>query len=79
MYGVSSVSAYIRVAAGLCVLTLVTDVLATIMTGLGLRSNDHRTKYKYYRIAVYIMLTSCKSVFRRLWYLLILGSFSNNM
>ena len=57
---VSSVLAYIRVAAALCVLTLVTDLIATLLTGLGLRSNDHRTKYKYYRVAVYIMILSCE-------------------
>lgn len=55
-----SVSAYIRVSAALCILTLVTDLIATLLTGLGLRSNDHRTKYKYYRVAVYIMILSCK-------------------
>ncbi|KAE8744879.1 hypothetical protein FOCC_FOCC008520 [Frankliniella occidentalis] len=55
-------AAYIRVAAALCVLTLVTDLIATLLTGLGLRSNDHRTKYKYYRVAVYIMILSLVSI-----------------
>jgi hypothetical protein len=32
--------------------------VATLFTGLGLRSKDHRTKYKYYRVAVYIMVLS---------------------
>jgi len=54
------VAAYIRAAAALCIITLVTDIVATLLTGLGLRSKDHRTKYKYYRWAVYIMVLSCE-------------------
>jgi len=54
--------AYIRAAAALCIITLVTDVVATLLTGLGLRSKDHRTKYKYYRLAVYIMVLSLISI-----------------
>ncbi|KAK6620440.1 hypothetical protein RUM44_006841 [Polyplax serrata] len=54
--------AYIRAAAALCIITLLTDIVATVLTGLGLRSNDHRRKYKYYRIAVYIMILSLISV-----------------
>ncbi|XP_075237543.1 transmembrane protein 47 isoform X2 [Lycorma delicatula] len=53
---------YIKVAAGLCILGLLTDGLATLLTGLGLRSKDHRTKYKFYRIAVYVMIASLISV-----------------
>ncbi|XP_039297007.1 transmembrane protein 47 [Nilaparvata lugens] len=49
---------YMKVAAALCIVGLVTDVIATLLTGLGLRSKDHRTKYKYYRIAVYVMILS---------------------
>jgi hypothetical protein len=68
---VNFVAAYIRAAAALCIITLLTDVMATLFTGLGLRSKDHRTKYKYYRVAVYIMVLSrtfmlvstCKSIF----------------
>jgi hypothetical protein len=55
---VNFVAAYIRAAAALCIITLLTDVVATLFTGLGLRSKDHRTKYKYYRVAVYIMVLS---------------------
>ncbi|XP_071446767.1 transmembrane protein 47 isoform X1 [Hetaerina americana] len=54
--------AYIRAAAALCIITLITDVFATILTGLGLKSKDHRTKYKYYRVAVYIMVLSLISI-----------------
>lgn len=55
---VMDVSGYIRAAAALCIVTLITDIVATLLTGLGLRSNDHRNKYKYYRIAVYVMILS---------------------
>lgn len=51
---------YIRVAAALCIVTLITDIVATLLTGLGLRSKDQRTKYKFYRVAVYVMLLACK-------------------
>lgn len=50
---------YIRVAAALCIVTLITDIVATLLTGLGLRSKDQRTKYKFYRVAVYVMLLAC--------------------
>lgn len=50
---------YIRVAAALCIVTLVTDIVATLLTALGLRSKDQRTKYKFYRVAVYVMLLAC--------------------
>nr|CAG4638831.1 EOG090X0HIV [Cyclestheria hislopi] len=49
---------YIRATAGLCILALATDVFATLLTGLGLQSSDPNRKYKYYRLAVYIMLIS---------------------
>lgn len=51
---------YIRVAAALCIVTLITDIVATLLTGLGLRSKDQRTKYKFYRVAVYVMLLACR-------------------
>lgn len=47
--------AYIRAAAALCVITLLTDLVATVLTGLGLRTKEHHTKYKYYRFAVIVM------------------------
>jgi len=49
---------YIKVAAALCIVALITDAIATLLTGLGLRTKDHRTKYKYYRVAVYVMIAS---------------------
>lgn len=51
---------YIQAAAALCVVTLLSDIVATVLTGLGLRSKEYRKKYKYYRIAVYVMILSCK-------------------
>nr|XP_018904237.1 PREDICTED: transmembrane protein 47 isoform X1 [Bemisia tabaci] len=53
---------YIKVAAALCIATLVTDIVATLLTGLGLRSSDYRTKYKFYRIAVYVMCIALLSL-----------------
>ncbi|XP_012277770.1 transmembrane protein 47 isoform X1 [Orussus abietinus] len=46
---------YIRAAAALCVVCLIADIAATILTGLGLRSQDHRDKHKFYRLAVFCM------------------------
>ncbi|XP_017780671.1 PREDICTED: transmembrane protein 47 isoform X3 [Nicrophorus vespilloides] len=46
---------YIRAAAALCVITLLSDLVATVATGLGLRTKEHHTKYKYYRFAVIVM------------------------
>ncbi|XP_066908416.1 transmembrane protein 47 isoform X3 [Halyomorpha halys] len=54
--------AYIKVAAALCIIALLTDAMATLLTGIGLRTTDHRTKYKFYRIAVYVMILSLVSV-----------------
>ena len=34
--------------------------VATILTGLGLRTQDHNLKYKFYRVAVLIMMVACK-------------------
>lgn len=53
-------SGYIRAAAALCVITLLTDLVATVLTGLGLKTKDHHTKYKYYRFAVIVMGLACK-------------------
>lgn len=47
--------AYIKAAAALCIITLLTDLVATILTGLGLRTKEHHSKYKYYRFAVIVM------------------------
>jgi len=46
---------YIMASAALCVICLLLDCFATIMTGLGLNSNDPNVKTRYYRIAVWVM------------------------
>ncbi|XP_058063925.1 transmembrane protein 47 isoform X1 [Anopheles bellator] len=51
-------AAYIKATAALCIVTLVTDALATFLTGLGLRTQDHNLKYKFYRIAVLVMMVA---------------------
>jgi hypothetical protein len=51
---------YIRATAVLCIITLITDAIATLLTGFGLRTQDHNLKYKFYRIAVLIMMVACK-------------------
>lgn len=53
---------YIRTSAALCIVTLVTDIVATFLTALGLRSKDYRTKYKFYRFAVYFMALALTSL-----------------
>lgn len=53
-------AAYIKAAAALCVVCLLTDIAATILTGLGLRTQDHRDKHKYYRFAVFCMAIACE-------------------
>nr|CAD7408137.1 unnamed protein product [Timema cristinae] len=58
----SLILAYIQAAAALCIITLITDIVATLLTGLGLRSKDHMKKYKYYKIAVYVMVLSLISI-----------------
>nr|CAG4652294.1 EOG090X0HIV [Triops cancriformis] len=54
--------AYIRATAALCILTLATAVFSTLLTGLGLRSEDPNNKYKYYRLAVYVILAALIAV-----------------
>nr|XP_053656057.1 uncharacterized protein LOC128704883 isoform X1 [Cherax quadricarinatus] len=46
---------YIMASAALCVICLLLDVIATVMTGLGLSNNDPTVKTRYYRIAVWVM------------------------
>ncbi|XP_055633363.1 transmembrane protein 47 isoform X2 [Toxorhynchites rutilus septentrionalis] len=53
---------YIKATAALCIITLITDALATLSTGLGLRTQDHNHKYMYYRIAVLIMMVALISL-----------------
>lgn len=52
--------AYIKATAALCIISLLTDAVATILTGLGLRSQNHNMKYKYYRYAVFVMVLARK-------------------
>lgn len=59
-YFVLYITAYIKAAAALCVVCLLTDIAATILTGLGLRTQDHRDKHKYYRFAVFCMALACE-------------------
>ncbi|KAF5272105.1 hypothetical protein FQA39_LY01188 [Lamprigera yunnana] len=53
---------YIHAAAGLCIITLITDLVATVLTGMGLRTKEHHTKYKYYRFGVIVMGVSLVSI-----------------
>lgn len=46
---------YIKAAAALCIVCLIVDGAATLLTALGLRAKDHRDKHKYYRFAVLCM------------------------
>lgn len=54
--------AYIKTTAILCVITLITDAAATLLTGFGLKTQDHTLKYKFYRIAVLVMMVSLLSL-----------------
>lgn len=51
---------YIKATAALCILSLITDIVATVLTGIGLRTKNQNTKYKFYRRAVLVMLVACK-------------------
>lgn len=53
---------YIQAAAALCVVTLLMDIAATIMTGMGLCSKDPARKYSLYRFALYVMVGALLSV-----------------
>lgn len=58
-YGARNV-AYVQAAAALCVITLLCDVAATLMTGCGLCSRNPVRKYMLYRLAFYVMVCACK-------------------
>lgn len=53
-------SVYIQATAGMCIISLITDAIATLLTGLGLRTKNHNVKYRFYRYAVLVMLLACK-------------------
>lgn len=44
--------------AVLALLGLLADLLGTLVTGLGLKSTDPNKKYKYYRVATYLLTAS---------------------
>jgi len=53
---------YIQATAGLCIISLLMDAIATLLTGLGLRTKNHNVKYRFYRYAVLNMLLALISV-----------------
>jgi len=53
---------YIRVAAVLSVITLLADIVATIMTGFGLCSKDPNKKYTLYRFSLHVMVGALISI-----------------
>lgn len=58
----TSPAAYIKASAALCVICLVLDLIATVLTGLGLSNNDPNVKTRYYRMAVWFMTLACQSL-----------------
>lgn len=53
---------YIKATAILCVIALITDAIATLLTGFGLKTLEAHLKYKFYRIAVLVMIVSLLSL-----------------
>lgn len=49
---------YIKATAILCVITLITDAIATLLAGFGLKTLEANLKYKFYRIAVLVMIVA---------------------
>lgn len=43
-------------------ITLITDAISTLLTGIGLKTLDANLKYKFYRIAVLVMMVSLLSL-----------------
>lgn len=58
----STTTVYIKATAILCVITLITDAISTLLTGIGLKTLDANLKYKFYRIAVLVMMVSLLSL-----------------
>ena len=54
------VAGYLGLVAAFVIIGLITDFFGTFLTGLGLRSTDPNKKYKYYRVAIYALVTSRK-------------------
>lgn len=55
-------SVYIKATAILCVITLICDAIATLLTGFGLKTLEANLKYKFYRIAVLVMIVALFSL-----------------
>lgn len=53
---------YVKLAGALCVMTLLFDLLATVMTGFGLCSKEPGKKYTLYRFALYVMIAALVSL-----------------
>lgn len=53
---------YIKATAILCVITLITDAIATLLAGFGLRTLEANLKYKFYRISVLVMIVALLSL-----------------
>ncbi|KAI1309423.1 Transmembrane protein 47 [Halotydeus destructor] len=53
---------YIRFCGYLCVIGLLCDLCATVMTGFGLCSKDPSKKYTLYRFALYVMVAALVSI-----------------
>ncbi|CAG0918815.1 unnamed protein product [Notodromas monacha] len=53
---------YIVCSAILCIVAVILDAVATLLTGLGLWSQDSTKKYKFYRFALYVMVASLITV-----------------
>lgn len=70
---------YIKATAALCILTLVADAVATLLTGSGLRTQDHNMKYKFYRIAVIIMSIARKLTGLKLLLLDLVGTYLHSI
>lgn len=49
---------WITACAALSIVTLVVSLVAVILNGVGLQSADPKTKYKFYRVAMYVMFVA---------------------
>lgn len=45
---------YIQLSATMCIVVFVTDMVAATLIILGLRSNDYRNKYKFFKCAMWV-------------------------
>lgn len=49
------VTAWITACAALSIVTMIVALVGVILNGIGLQSSDPDKKYKFYRVAMYIM------------------------